>query len=39
MDKSVPIERIGTEYVVLKGNGTANGLTNGYTEKISCYCH
>ena len=33
MDQSAPTDRLGTEYVVLKGNGTASGLTDGYTEK------
>lgn len=27
MDQAVPIERIGTEYIILKGNGSANGAT------------
>lgn len=39
MDQSVPIERIGTDYVVLKGNGSASGTTIsgsnvGFMEKV-----
>lgn len=39
MDQSVPIERIGTEYIILKGNGSANGTSSpnissiGFMEK------